>query len=464
MCRYEVSFMLKMPVNNPLSKAMRDPDIKMILTIFAPVFVDMILNHLISTIHSWLVAGAGEAAISGIGLVGTINSILMVLFISLPSASTIIVSQHNGAGNLSSARRCVSHTVILVAFLASVVMAIILLFPNQLFDLFFDGAEPDVLSEAKKYMIFSAVSLPFYGIFQSYAMLCRGFGNNKVPLYTSVSGSVVNVITAFICIKALGLGVVGAGIGLVVSRVYMVIVGSVFFVKNRWFATREEFPTVEWKSMGAILKIGLLSNSESLIVNIGGTLKMRFIVAAGTSHIAANSIHGTFFALVFVPVSALSVVAITLVGKYIGAGEKEEAKNIIKKMVLVCCTIYGALLVVALFLFPQLYPLYTENPETLRLLRTMLYISVPMLCITNPFVSIVNNAFKSAGDAFTCTLTSVICMWTVNVGLGIFLAADFGLGLGVIGSLIGGNASACVKAAIYFFRYRSGKWIKKKLV
>ena len=456
--------MMKASVNNSLTKFLRDPDIRMILTIFAPVFVDMTLNHLISTIHSWLVAGAGEAAISGIGLVGTINALLITLFSSLPSASTIIVSQHNGAGNLSSARRCVSHTIILVAFLASVVMAAMLIFPNQLFDLFFTGAAPDVLSEGKKYMLFSALSLPFYGIFQSFAHLCRGFGNNKVPLYTSVSGSIVNVITAFICIKLLGLGVVGAGIGLLISRIYTVIVGSFFFVKNSWFATRQESRHIEWKSMSAIMKIGLLSNSESLIVNFGGTLKMRFIVAAGTAHIAANSIHGTFMGLCLVPVSALSVVAITLVGKYIGAGEREEAKKISLKMVLVGGIIYAVILIVALLFFPHLYPLYTENPETLSLLRTMLYITAPMLCVTQPFVSVITNAFKSAGDAFNCTLTSVICMWTVNVGLGIFLAADFGLGLGVIGSLIGTNASTCVKAVIYFFRYRSGKWIKKKLV
>ena len=118
----------------------------------------------------------------------------------------------------------------------------------------------------------------------------------------------------------------------------------------------------------------------------------------------------------------------------------------------------------ALILFPHLYKLYTDNAETLTLLNKMMVIHIIMMVIANPFVNIITNAFKGAGDAWYCTVISVICMWVVNVGLGIFLAADFGLGLGVIGSLISGNASVIVKSIIYFFRFRTDKWMKKKLV
>lgn len=456
--------MLRIRPQSKLGRFIYDPDIMMILVIFAPIFIDMILNNLISTVHSFLVADVGENAISGIGLVGTINSILTIVFATLPSAVTILVSQYRGAGNEDGARKCVSQSTVMVTVFAAIITAVMLLFPNQLFSLFFSDVEPGVLEEGKKYLFYSALSMPFFGIFQNGACTCRGYGNNKIPLFTSVSGSIIDVVLAFIFIIPLGMGVTGAGLSLLIARIVRAASVSFLLWKNKWFCTISQLVNVDWKCLGAIAKLGILSSSESLIVNFGATLKMRYIVAAGTAHITANSIHNTFFSLVAVPISALATVAITLVGRYIGAGEKQETKNIIKKILYVTTVIYGAMMLAALILFPHLYKLYTDNPETLRLLTEMMLIHVIMMFFANPYVNIITNAFKGAGDAWFCTIISVICMWTVNVGLGIYLAAPFGLGLGVIGALISGNASIIVKCIIYYFRFRSGKWMKKKLV
>ena len=456
--------MLRIKPNGRLGRIFYDPDVKMILVIFAPIFIDMILNNLISTVHSYLVAAVGEEAISGIGLVGTINSILTILFAKLPSAVTILVSQYRGANNENGARKCVSQSTVMVTVFATVIMAVMLLFPDQLFNIFFSKVEPGVLAEGKKYLFYSALSMPFFGIFQTGACTCRGYGNNKIPLFTSVSGSVIDVVLSFIFIIPLRMGVAGAGISLLIARIARA--ASVMFLvyKNNWFCTLDQLIHIDWKCLGAIAKLGLLSSSESLIVNFGATLKMRYIVEAGTAHITANSIHNTFFTLVAVPISALATVAITLTGRYIGAGEKNETRVIIKKILYITTAIYGFMMLCALILFPHLYKLYTDNAETLALLNKMMVIHIIMMVIANPFVNIITNAFKGAGDAWYCTVISVICMWVVNVGLGIFLAADFGLGLGVIGSLISGNASVIVKSIIYFFRFRTDKWMKKKLV
>ena len=456
--------MLRIKPRSWLGRVLYDPDIKMILVIFAPIFIDMILNNLISTVHSYLVADVGEEAISGIGLVGTINSILTIVFATLPSAVTILVSQYKGANNPDGARKCVSQSTVMVTLFALIVMGIMLMFPNQLFRLFFTNVEPGVLAEGKKYLFYSALSMPFFGIFQTGACTCRGYGNNKIPLFTSVSGSVIDVVLAFIFIIPCGMGVEGAGLSLLIARIARAISVMILVYKNKWFCTMDMLLRVDWKCLGAIAKLGLLSSSESLIVNFGATLKMRYIVEAGTAHIAANSIYNTFFSLVSVPISAFATVAITLVGRYIGAGEKEETRNIIKKILYLTTAIYGVMMLCALFLFPHLYKLYTDNPETLTLLNRMTVIHVIMMILVNPYVNIITNAFKGAGDAWYCTIASVICMWTVSVGLGIFLSADFGLGLGVIGTLISGNASAMVKSVIYFFRFKSDKWMRKRLV
>lgn len=445
-------------------KYFRDPEIKMILVLFFPIFVDYLLNWSITLVHTYLVASVGEAAISGIGLVGTINNILSVIIMTLPGAVSILISQYIGNGDYLNARRCVSQSYIMVGLFSTLVMCIMLIFPHELFSLFFSTVEENTLREGLTYMRFYAVSLVFEALFQVAACSCRGYLNARIPLITSVSGSLVNVIVAFILIKVFPLGVAGAGIARIACSVWRVVFSSALLKKMGWIASLSETIHIQWKALGSIAKLGILGSSEALIVNFGATLKSRYVVAAGIAHTSANSIHGTLFGFLTISVSVFASVALSLVGKFIGMGDKETARVITKKILVLAISSFSLICLIVYFVLPFVFPLYTQNPETLSLLDKMKVIHILLSFIAFPFVSVVNNAFKGAGDAMNCTIVSVVCMWVVNVGLGIYLTANFGLGLGVLGALISTDLSCIVKGIIYFFRFRTDKWIKKKLI
>ncbi len=447
-----------------LKKYALDPEWKMILVLFFPIFVDYLLNHSITLVHSYLVASVGEAAISGIGLVGTITAILGVVVQTLPGAVSILIAQYTGAGDHLNARRCVSQTYIMVGSFALLVMSVMLIFPHELFNLFFSTVEESTLREGLTYIRFYAVSLVFEALFQVAACSCRGYMNARIPLITSVSGSVVNVIVAAVLIKVFHLGVAGAGIARIACGVWRVVFSTALLKKMGWIASFSETRNIQWKALGSIAKLGILASSESLIVNFGGTLKSRYIVAAGLAHTSANSIHSTLFGFLSISVSVFASVTLSLVGKFIGMGDKETARAITKKILVLAISCFSIICLIAYFVLPFIFPLYTQNPETQVLLNRMMLIHILLSFIALPFVNVVNNAFKGAGDAMNCTIVSVVCMWVVNVGLGIYLTANFGLGLGVVGSLIATDLSCIVKGIIYFFRFRTDKWIKKKLI
>lgn len=447
-----------------LKKYTLDPEWKMILVLFFPIFVDYLLNNSITLVHSYLVASVGEAAISGIGLVGTITTILEVVIRSLPGAVSILIAQYMGTGDYLNARRCVSQSYIMVGVFSVFIMCVMLIFPHELFDLFFSTVEENTLREGLTYIKFYAVSLVFEALFQVAACSCRGYMNTKIPLVTSVSGSVVNIIVAAILIKVFHLGVAGAGIARIACGVWRVVFSAALLKKMGWIATLVETRSIQWKALGSIAKLGLLASSESLIVNFGGTLKSRYVVAAGLAHTSANSIHNTLFNFLVIGVSVFASVTLTLVGRFIGMGDKEAARAIVKKILFLAISSYTLICVIACFVLPFIFPIYTQNPETQTLLNRMMIIHILLSFIALPFVNVVNNAFKGAGDAMNCTITSIVCMWVVNVGLGIYLTASFGLGLGVVGAMISTDLSCIVKGIIYFFRFRTDRWIKKKLI
>lgn len=444
------------------AKLTRDPDTLLIFSIFVPVFIDMILNNLISTFHSYFVADLGDSAISAVGLSGQISGLLITLFSSLCSAVTVVVSQYKGAGDMVGAKKCVSQTLFTVFLISSVIGLIFFNFAEILFDLIFAGTEESIRVLAVEYIKYLAVSLPFYGMFQCYCTSSRGLGDNKVPIVISVSGSVLNLIVSFVTIKLMRLGIAGAGIGLILSRLFSAAIGTVIFLKRGWLAGFADTVKLNLKLMGSVISLGFMISSETIIVNVGAMIKTNFLVPYGAAHFAANSITSTFNSLCQVPLSVFGVVAVTLVGRYIGANDKEEAKQILNKIIKFAYALYGTIMVCAFFILPFIYPAYTKSEETLSLLHQLLIVNFIMMTPVLPGLNIMLSGFKAAGDAKFSTLVSVTCMWVVNVGMGFVLVSIFKLG--VVGMVISANLSAIAKFIVMIVRKRSGRWIHQKMI
>ncbi len=441
---------------------LHDPDMLLIFTTFVPIFVDMILNNIISTVHSYFVADLGDSVISGVGLAGQLANIFIMLFTGMCSAVAVVISQYNGAKNYDGAKKCISQTLFAVTVISTIIGVVFFVFTKELFGVFYAGTEQSVLEPAVEYLKYYAISLPFYGLFQCFANASRGMGNNKIPLKISVSGSAINLIIAFICIKVFHLGVFGAGLGVIISRIYMTVVGFVIFARQKWLSGVKDTLMLDMKLIGSVLSLGFMTSSESFIVNIGATVKMNFLLEYGSAHMAARSIDATFSALLVVPVTVFSVVAVTLVGRYIGADAPDEARNILNKIVKCAYALYGTLMLVGLAVLPFLFKGYTDSELTYSLLIKLMFVNFIMSVPVSPGLNCMLSGFKAAGDAKFSMIVSMICMWTVNVGAG-YILTDV-MGLGVIGFVISAYLSAWAKFVIILFRYRSGKWIHKKMV
>ena len=78
----------------------------------------------------------------------------------------------------------------------------------------------------------------------------------------------------------------------------------------------------------SILNVGLPAGIEIFIFNIGKFVQQIFIISLGTVSLAANTISWSVFGLLIIPGSALSIVATTMVGNFMGKGDHKEAEKI----------------------------------------------------------------------------------------------------------------------------------------
>ncbi len=449
----------------PTSKAklkFKDPDFKMLFSMFFPIFVDMILNNFIGTVHGYFVADAGEDVLSAIGLVNQVNDLVSIVFFSACSATMIVVAQLHGIGKDSRAKLAVGQAITFTSFGTLLIALLFALFPKAVMGLFFGSMDKTILSHAYKYIPLLGFSLPFYCICQICCCSSRGFDNHKLPLVISVSGSIVNLILAYIFIRVFKLGIIGAGVSLIASRIFSAGCGIILLCRKKWIAPLKKSLMLRFSVLKGILYLGFFSSSEQIVTSFAGTFKTRFLAGFSTSHINASSIYSTLSGLLSVPCQVISTMITTLVAKNISKGETALAKRYFVKCSLYSFTLTAIVYLAAYLILPYIFPAYTDSPETLALLKYILIINA----IASPTLTLVvtnlRAAFNGAGDARFPTIISIICMLILNLGFGYLFTVVFNWG--IIGSTLSAHLSSLVKIIFFYTRYKRGKWVKKVLI
>ena len=74
-----------------------------LFTIIAPLMIEQLLAVTIGMLDTVMVSSAGEAAISGVSLVDTVNILLVYLFSALSAGGSVVISQAIGKGDIKAA-------------------------------------------------------------------------------------------------------------------------------------------------------------------------------------------------------------------------------------------------------------------------------------------------------------------------------------------------------------------------
>lgn len=113
--------------------------------LIVPLFVEQFLLMLVGLADTFVVSYVGEAAVSGVSLVNSFNTVLIFLFTALASGGAVIISQYIGSQNQTRASMAAGQLLMISALLSIVLSALILLFDQGLLTLLFGKVEADVM-------------------------------------------------------------------------------------------------------------------------------------------------------------------------------------------------------------------------------------------------------------------------------------------------------------------------------
>ena len=399
----------------------------------------------------------GEAAMSAVSLVDTVNVLLVNAFSALATGGAVIVGQYLGRREVDKAGHAGTQLLLFMAEISLIITALFYLGKGFVLGVVFGQVEADVAAHADVYYMIVEASIPFLAIYSAGAALFRVQGNSRISMWVSLLMNAINVAGNAVLIFCVKMGVAGVAIPTLVSRAVAAVVVTVLLSRPGLALQLEKFSLRhDGRIFRHILRFGIPNGLESSMFQLGKILLLSTVSALGTASVAANAIGNTVCGFQIIPGSAMGLAMVTVVSRCVGAGSYEKARYYTKKLLKYTYLFMSVTIGASLVLLPLILKLYHVSPEAERTARILVWmhglVGIPLwpLSFTLP------NALRAAGDTRFTLVASTVSMWTMRVGLGILMGSWWGLG--VLGIWIAMLVDWVVRILFFMPRFIGHKW------
>lgn len=425
-----------------------------------PLIVEQLLAVTIGIADTVMVSSCGEAAVSGISLVDSINILLITVFSSLATGGAVIAAQYLGKGEPHNASKAAKQLEYLVLGISILLMGLAVAFRNVTLSAIFGAIEPDVMSNAQIYFLLSALSYPALAVYNAGAALFRSMGDSRTSMLISILMNAINVGGNALLIFGFGMGVAGAAAASLVSRIVGAVIITVLLLNRDRKIHLDEIRKFEWKPdmIKKILRIGVPNGLENSIFQIGKILVASVVAGFGTVAITANAIAGNLASIQIIPGQAIGMAMLTVVGQCIGARDYDGVKKYVKKLMAVTYLATWAVTLFMVLFSRNIVSFYSLSGESASLTLEVFMVHAVCCAVIWPPAFALPNALRAASDVKFTMLVSLFSMWIFRIGFSYVLALYFQMG--VVGIWVAMCIDWLCRAVFFVFRFLSGKWKK----
>lgn len=436
-----------------------------------PIIIGMLGHTVVGIVDNAMVGQLGPKELAAVSLGNSFIFIAMSLGIGFSTAITPIVAEADGENSIEKGRSAF-HNGLFLCTLLGVILFLLIFFAKPIIS--FMGQPEEVVNLAKPYLDIVAFSLIPLIMFQAYKQFADGKSETKYSMWATIIGNIVNVIINYFLIFGIWIfpemGIVGAAIGTITSRIVMLAFMHYVMVKKPKF--HPYFEKFSWDEIS--------KSTIRKIVNLGtpSAMQMFFEVALftgaiwlsgmiGTTSQAANQIALSLASMTFMFAMGLSVVSMIRISNQKGLGDYKQLIVVGRSIFLlaIIIEIIFALMFVALHqILPYLF-LNMDNKMQLLGNAEVIAIAAKLLLVAAVFqISdgiqvVVLGALRGLQDVKVPMYITFVAYWIVGFPISYYLGLKTNLGAeGVWIGLLGGLTAAAL------FLYLRFHYLTKKLL
>ena len=437
---------------------------KMLRALLVPIINEQLLNSLIGTVDTMMVSNVGSAAISAVSLVDSINVLIIQAFSALAAGGTIICTQYLGQKNHEMANKSARQALFIITAISVFIVVLGLAFRAPLLSFIFGKVDADVMENSMVYFFYTVLSYPFIALYDAGASIFRAQENTRGPMVISIISNVMNIVGNGILIWVFHMGVAGAAISTLVSRIFCAVVVLYQLRKNRQPIVVRDYLKIrpDGKMIGRILALGIPSGIENSMFQLGKLAIQSTVSTLGTTAIAAQAMTNMLEMLNGTAVIGVGIGLMTVVGQSLGAGRKDEAVYYMKKLMIFSEVFLIACCAVVYVLARPITMIGGMEAKSAEMCLDMMFWITIVKPIVWMFAFIPAYGMRAAGDVKFSMITSCITMWTFRFCLCVYLIRV--CGMGPMAVWIGMFTDWTVRAIVFGLRFKSGKWMEHKVV
>ena len=443
-----------------------------------PLFMEQLLVMLVGIADTLVVSYAGEAAVSGVSLVNQFNTIFIYLFTALASGGAVVISQYIGRKEQENAGKSASQ-LLMFGTVFSLILAVLVLIGNKgMLGLLFGKVEDSVMDACVTYLRISAYSYPALAIYNSGAAIYRSLGKTNVTMYISVASNVINVIGNMIGVFVLHAGVAGVAWPSLIARTFSAVVITILCFRISFqmpggakISLGEKNEVVyrcrwifQWDGslLKRILNVAIPNGVENGIFQLVKVALSSIVALFGTYQIAANGVAQSIWSLAALAGVAMGPAFITVIGQCMGRRDIQAAEYYLTKLTKITLLLSSGWNFLVFLLTPMFLQFYALEPETKQLVIWLVLIHNVFNAAAFPFSGALSNGLRAAGDVKFTMYVSVVSTIAGRLLLSYLLGIV--LHMGVIGIAVAMVCDWIIRAVIYFWRQKSGKWKEFEVV
>ena len=449
-----------------LRKTTREMVMQAVQTAWPAMLASFAVN-VAGLIDSMMVSTLGKAAVAAVGLTSQPKFIFMTIFISMNIALSATIARRKGEDRRRDANTTLLSALTMTVALVIVLSAVAVGFADPIIR--FAGSNADTHADAVLYF-----RIIMGGFLCNAVTMCinsaqRGSGYTRISMTTNLTSSIVNICFNYLLIGGhLGfpaLGIRGAAIATVFGS-FVATIMSIFSLFRK--ASYVQIPYMRalglkprFDELARLLRLASNFVVENVAMRVGFLATAMIAARLGTDAFAAHNVGMNLMSLAFSFADGLQAASVALSGEALGAGLPDHAK----KYARICQRIgVGISLTLSLFFIffgRWFFSLYFPGDEPVLAISVMICRFICVIVLLQLSLVVFMGTLRAAGDVRFTLTASMISVLGLRTGVTALCVYVFHLG--IAGIWLGILADQRTRLLLATFRFRSGKWIGKKI-
>lgn len=430
---------------------------KTVFALVIPMALQNLVNVGISSTDVLMLGTVGEQVLAGASLASQVQFVMSLILFGITSGASVLVSQYWGKGDVRTIEKVLGIALKFSLSIGAVFTIVTFFFPEMIMGIL--SNEEMVIEEGAKYLRIVAFSYIFMSVNIVYLNLMRSVERVKISTVVYLTGFISNVIiNAVLIFGKPQMGIRGAAIGTVCSIIIEFIMIIIYDIKVNDVFKFSFFKTQNKALTGDFIKYSGPVILNELMWGLGCSTVTACLGNMGSAAAAANSAAQVVRQLAMVMSFGIANATAIILGKTIGEGKVELAREYGRKFVkmsIISGFVGSIVVLIARPITLMLMDLSVEAQEYLSLMMlVMAYYVVAQTFNTTMIVGV----FRAGGDTKIGLIIDVGCMWCISIVAGYIAAFVLKLPVMVVYVIL--LSDELFKIPISVWRYKKYIWLK----